>query len=205
MIASQGIWYAERAAGVVAYLLLTLLVVLGLMVSSRVRSRQWPLFAVEDVHRFVSILAAVFITLHVSLLLVDTFVPFNLGQILIPFRADYRPLATGLGTVALELLVAVAVANAFRADLGRRTWHVIHYLGYGVWIAATAHGLLAGTDRHDAWLVSLYILAVTAVMSALTFRWSTPRPRLESALGVGLACGIGIVAVLALLPTAALA
>ena len=103
------VWYAERAAGIVAYVLLTALVVLGLALSNRVRTRAWPAFAIEDVHRFVGILAGVFVALHVGLIAIDTFVPFSVSQILVPFTADYRPVATGLGTVALELLVAVAI------------------------------------------------------------------------------------------------
>ena len=99
MIAANtvAIWYAERAAGIISYLLLSLLVVLGLALSNRVRTQRWPMFAIEDVHRFVGILAAVFITLHVSLIAIDSFLPFSLMQILVPFSATYRPLATGLG------------------------------------------------------------------------------------------------------------
>ena len=126
---SLAIWYAERAAGVVSYVLVTLLVVLGLTLSNRVRSKQWPMFAIEDVHRFVGILAGVFITLHVSLIAIDPFLPFSLTQILVPFTAGYRPLATGLGTVALELLVAVAITNALRRRIPQRIWRTTHYLG----------------------------------------------------------------------------
>jgi sulfoxide reductase heme-binding subunit YedZ len=203
MIASQSIWYAERAAGVVAYVLVTGLVVLGVLLSTRVRTSRWPMFAIEDVHRFVGILAGAFVALHVSLLLVDTFVPFSLGQVLVPFTASYRPFATGLGTVAVELLVAVAIANGFRRRLPYKTWRGIHYAGFGVWSAATIHGLLAGSDRHDAWLLSIYIVAVGAVFAATLFRVSTPRPSLESAIGFGLALAIGVVTVLALVPAAA--
>ncbi len=199
-MSTQTIWYAERAAGVVSYVLVTVLVVLGLALSNRVRTRRWPMFAIEDIHRFVGILAAVFIALHVSLLAVDSFMPFTIGQILVPFTSSYRPLATGLGTVALELLVAVAVANALRRRIPFRLWRGIHYAGFAVWGAATVHGLTAGSDRHDVWLLALYLVAVTAVLAGLAFRISASRPALGHAIGVGAAGAIVIVAILAVLP-----
>jgi len=198
------VWYAERAAGIVAYILLTALVVLGLALSNRVRTRAWPAFAIEDVHRFVGILAGVFVALHVGLIAIDTFVPFSVSQILVPFTADYRPVATGLGTVALELLVAVAISNALRSRLSHGLWRTLHYGGFGVWGAATAHGLLTGSDRHDGWLLALYIVAVTAVLAGLTVRTRRPRPRLEAALGTGLLGAIVVVGTLALVPSSAL-
>jgi methionine sulfoxide reductase heme-binding subunit len=197
---SQTIWYAERAAGIVSYLLLTLLVVLGLTLSTRVRTKRWPMFAIEDVHRFVGILAAVFIVLHVSLIAVDPFLPFRLTQIFVPFTAAYRPLATGLGTVALELLVAVAVANALRRRIPHRLWRTTHYLGFAVWAAATAHGLVAGSDRRDAWLLGLYVAAVAAVLTGIVYRTAGSRPRFRHGIGIGLAGAAVVVAVLAMLP-----
>jgi DMSO/TMAO reductase YedYZ heme-binding membrane subunit len=199
---TEALWYAERASGIVAYLLLTVLVVLGLTLSSRARSRAWPAFAIEDVHRFVGILAGVFIALHVSLMAIDSFLPFSLTQILVPFTATYRPLATGLGTVALELVLAVAISNVLRRRIGRRTWRALHYLGFGVWAAATAHGLLAGTDRHDSWLLAIDVAAVAAVVTGLVYRAAEARPRLSSATGIGLAAAVVVVAVLTLLPQA---
>lgn len=199
-MSTQAVWYAERAAGIVAYVLLTLLAVLGLTLSNRIRTRRWPMFAVEDVHRFVGILAGVFIALHVSLLAIDSFMPFSVRQVLVPFTASYRPLATGLGTVALELLVAVAVANALRRRVPHRLWRGIHYAGFAVWGAATVHGLTAGSDRHDAWLLALYVVAVAAVLAGLAFRVTASRPQFGSAIGGGLAGAAVVVGVLALLP-----
>jgi sulfoxide reductase heme-binding subunit YedZ len=202
-MSTQTIWYTERAAGIVGYVLVTLLVVIGLMLSNRVRTRRWPMFAIEDVHRFVGILAGVFVALHVTLILFDTFIPFSLGQVLVPFTASYRPLATGLGTVALELLIAVAIANALRRRIPHRLWRGVHYLGFAVWATVTVHGLTAGSDRHDLWLLAIYIISVTAVLSGLIIRVSSNRPELGQALGLGGIAAAVIVGILAVLPAAA--
>jgi sulfoxide reductase heme-binding subunit YedZ len=139
-------WYSARAAGVVAYLLVSAAVALGLLLAGKERLAHWPRFAVEDVHRFAGILAGTFIALHVVFLAIDSQSHLGLGSLLVPFISTYRPLWTGLGIVAAELLIALAITNHYRKRLSYRLWRRHHYLNYVVWVAATAHGLGAGSD-----------------------------------------------------------
>ena len=139
-------WYAARAAGVVAYILVSTSVALGLLMAGRTRFERWPRFAVEDVHRFAGLLAGIFIALHVFWLAIDSQSRLTTKSIVIPFISSYRPLWTGLGIVAAELLLALAVTNHYRKRLRYSTWRRLHYLNFAVWGAATLHGLGAGTD-----------------------------------------------------------
>ena len=91
-----------------AYLLVSASVLAGILLAGKKRVPGFPRFAVEDVHRFLGLLAALFIAIHVGGIALDTYVPFSLRQLVVPFTAGYRPLATGLGIVALELLLAVS-------------------------------------------------------------------------------------------------
>ena len=93
---SPAVWYFARSAGLVAYLLLSASVILGVLMSARA-SFTWPRFAVEEVHRFLAILTGIFVTLHGASLLLDRVVPIGLGQMLVPFTSPYRPFAVGLG------------------------------------------------------------------------------------------------------------
>lgn len=168
---SPTVWYAARSAGIVAYLLLSCSVVLGVSMSARTKVR-WPRFAVEDVHRFLTIVAACFIVLHGASLLLDRMVPISLGQELVPFADRYRPFAVGLGIVAAELMAAVGVTNALRRRIPHHLWRRAHYLTIAVWAAATAHGLLAGTDRADPWFLALVGTAVTSVCLGFLSRFA---------------------------------
>jgi predicted ferric reductase len=168
---SPTVWYLARSAGIVAYLLLSASVVLGLSMSARAPFR-WPRFAVEDVHRFLTIVTAVFIGIHALSLLLDRVVPISLGQELVPFADRYRPFAVGLGIVAAELMAAVGVTNALRKQIPHHLWRRAHYATLGVWVAATAHGLLAGTDRADPWFLALVGAAVASVGLGLLGRFS---------------------------------
>ena len=172
--------------------------VLGLLMSRR-SSLRWPKFAVEEVHRFVTILTGVFLAIHVGAVLLDSVVPFSVGQVLVPFSASYRPFATGLGTVALELLLAVALTNLVRRRIPHRLWRHAHYLTFGVWLAATVHGALAGTDRHDAWFLLLYGGSSAAVAATAAARFAPENPQ-RVAIGAAAATA-GLV--LAMIPQAA--
>src|SRR5437764_14382210 len=101
-------WYLARASGIVAFVLLTIAVVLGLTLSGRAKLRYWPRFAIEDVHRFAGLLTGTFISLHVLTLFVDSYLPFSLLQLLVPGASTDRPTSTSPGVVAAELLLSLA-------------------------------------------------------------------------------------------------
>jgi sulfoxide reductase heme-binding subunit YedZ len=168
-------WYAARAAGVVAYLLVSASVALGLALAGKERFDRWPRFAVEDVHRFAGVLAGTFIALHILWLAVDSQAHLGVSGLLVPFTSSYRPLWTGLGVVAAELLLALAVTNHYRRRISYSLWRGLHYLNFGVWIAATAHGLGAGSDSRSP--VFLLMYAITAgIIGVLALRRFAAKP-----------------------------
>jgi hypothetical protein len=196
LVASSALtWYLARASGVVAYVLLTLVVLAGVGLAGRARLN-WPRFAVVDVHRFGSILVGVFIAVHATTLALDTYLPFSITQLVVPFASHYRPLPTALGIVAMELLVAVAITNLQRSRLPYRAWRRAHYLTLLVWLAATVHGLTVGSDRGSAWLDAIYFSSIAAVLTAIVVR---VRPRLRSYGLVRLALAPAAVALAAVL------
>ena len=163
-------WYVARASGMVAFALLTTTVVLGLVMSGRARLRRWPRFAVEDVHRFASLLTWAFVGVHALALLADSYLPFSVADLLIPGIAPYRPLAAALGVVAAELLAALALANLLRKRISHRLWRRTHYLNFAVWLLALGHGVTSGSDSDTAWALSLYVLSAGLVAGLTAWR-----------------------------------
>lgn len=182
-------WYTARAAGVVAYALLTSGVLLGVLLAGRARLARWPAFAVTDVHRFVALLSGVFIALHVYALLLDRYAHVSLATLLVPGATSYRPFWIALGTVALELLAAVGISNLLRKRLGHARWRRIHYLTFVVWLAATAHGIGAGTDATAEWLRLLYVAAISGVAGAIAWRLTPSGAPSRRAPGSGASSG----------------
>ncbi len=178
---SPAIWYAARASGVAAYVVLSIVVSLGLTLGKKAQSSRWPRFSVEEVHRFGGLLVGSLIGVHVLAIAADSFLPFSLTQLLVPFTATYRPLWTGLGIAAAELLLALAITNHYRKRLPYRFWRRAHYLNFAVWGFASLHGLMSGTDRGAAWLAILYGISVATVFMLLLWRFGSRRPRVATA------------------------
>jgi sulfoxide reductase heme-binding subunit YedZ len=169
-------WYAARAAGITAYLLLSGVVLLGLTMAAKKPFGRWPRFTVEDVHRFGGLLVGSFVAIHVVTVAIDSWLPFSLQSIVVPFISRYRPIWVGLGIAAAELLIALAVTNHYRRRLPYTFWRRAHYLNFAVWGAATVHGLGSGTDRSAPWALGAYATAVAAVSAAIVWRAARGRP-----------------------------
>jgi len=167
---STYLWYATRASGIVALILLTLTMVLGLVTTSRARARNWPGFAQQEFHRRVSITAVVFVAIHVLTSILDTYVHIGWFAIVVPFISPYSSFWVGLGAIALDLMLAVFVSSLLRAHLKPATWRGIHWLAYASWPVALAHTFGLGTDSREQWVIVLGALCALAVGLALVWR-----------------------------------
>ena len=139
-------WYLARASGLTAWCLVLASVLLGLIMSSKPKWRGLPPAWRLDLHRFLAVLALFFTALHVAALLVDPSVPFRVVDVLVPFASRWRPSAIAGGVVAVYLLVVVEVTSLLMRKLPRKWWHRIHLSSIVLLAAATAHGLMSGTD-----------------------------------------------------------
>ena len=131
-------WQTARAAGLVAYALLTATVAIGLVLGNRWQSRRWPRLVTNELHGYLSLLALVFITIHVVAIAVDPFTHFGLAAVLMPFVSHYRPVWMGLGIIALYLLLAVWASTKLRTRIGHRLWRRIHLLAFAIYAAGHA-------------------------------------------------------------------
>jgi sulfoxide reductase heme-binding subunit YedZ len=174
---STAVWYATRATGVVALALLTVTMLLGILTAGRATTRSLPAFARADLHKRVSLLAMVFLSIHVLTAVIDTYVDVGWLAVVVPFASPYRPLWTGLGTIGVDLMLAVAVSSALRQRIGARTWRGIHWLAYGSWPVAMAHSLGMGTDAATAWMDVLAAVCCLAVVASLTWRIADGRQK----------------------------
>jgi methionine sulfoxide reductase heme-binding subunit len=167
---SVDLWYATRATGVVALVLLTLTVALGILTAGRASSASWPAFVFSDLHKRVSVLAVVFLILHVLTAVVDTYVDVGWASVVVPFSSGYQPLWTGLGTAGLDLLAAVTVSSALRQRISARVWRAVHWLAYGSWPLAMAHAIGEGTDGFALWMDAPAGVCVMAVAASAVWR-----------------------------------
>jgi methionine sulfoxide reductase heme-binding subunit len=170
-------WYATRASGYTALLLLSASAVLGVLTSSRESRRDWPRFVVQSLHRNVSLLVGVFLVIHILTSVIDPFAKLTFVDAFVPFIASYRPLWLGLGVVGFELLIAITATSLMRHRLGWRSWRAVHLFAYASWPVAVVHGLGTGTDTKSIWALLLVAVCVLAVVAALIWRLAQSGPR----------------------------
>lgn len=184
MISSPVMWYATRATGIVALVLLTATMVLGLVTANRFVAKHWPGVAQQDLHRRVSLLSVVFVGLHVLTSVLDSYVHIGLAAIVVPFVSGYKALWVGLGTVSLDLMLAVAVTSVLRHRIPARLWRGVHWLAYVSWPIAVVHTLGIGTDVRLRWVLDLVIACVVVVVASAGIRLgqATDRRRRAHAL-----------------------
>ena len=171
---ANALWFTARGAGLAAMLVLTVATALGALGSIRTLSPATRVI-IQYVHRTAAGLGLALIAVHVSTLLLDAKAHISLAGALVPFAAHYRPNAVALGSSAMYLLLLVAALGAARGRLasspvGAATWRSLHVLSYPAWAIAVLHGLLAGTDRSQPWVVLLTISCVTSVLLAAFIR-----------------------------------
>ena len=135
-------WLASRSAGVVAYLLLSASVVLGLVMAARLA----PVTArsgLRVLHERVALLALGAVAAHGLFLLPDRWLHPGLHELLIPFTTGYRPVWTGLGICAAYLAAGLSLSYYARRRLGSRRWRTAHRLIPVAWALAAVHVISA--------------------------------------------------------------
>jgi predicted ferric reductase len=168
--ASTWAWYFSRATGMVALVLLTAIIVLGVLGPLRVSTDLWPRFAIRTVHRDLSLLALLVIAIHVITIVMDTYVKVPLSAAVLPWGSSYSPFWTGLGAVAFDLMIALVVTSLMRGRLGFKTWRFIHWSAYISWPLAVAHGIATGTDSTTAWALATTVICIAIVAVAVAMR-----------------------------------
>lgn len=166
-------WLLARAGGLAAYALLTMSVLAGLVVKSRPFGRALRAATATDLHRTLALLGLGFLSLHGVALVLDSTVHISPAALLVPGLSPYRPVAVAAGVLAAELMVLVYFSFGLRKRIGMKTWRALHWVTYGVFAGATAHGLAAGTDSSRPWALGLYLGAVGAVALATAWRGLT--------------------------------
>ena len=170
MIISTVWWYLSRSTGLVAGVLIIAAFIWGVLLSTQlvkpVKKPAWLL----DLHRWLGTLAVVFVVLHLVGLLADSYVEFDITDILVPFASEWKPTAVAWGVVGLYLLVIIQISSwqAIRSRLSRRAWHGIHLVSFPLVWVVIMHSGAAGTDvGNRIYLVSVLVLLMISVFVVL--------------------------------------
>jgi predicted ferric reductase len=169
-LTSPYLWYTARATGEVSLVLLTATLVLGALVATRVGGDAVGRFEINELHRSVSVLAILFVALHVTVTVIDSYVPIGLFSALVPLTSSYRRLPVALGTIAIDLMLLIWVTSLLKDRIRFATWRTIHWLSWLCFFIAALHGFVTGSDARRPWSIALTASCVGLVVLAGAWR-----------------------------------
>jgi predicted ferric reductase len=175
-------WYLARISGICAFMLLTAVVALGLVQTSKSLLRfrfMLPLTAMET-HRTIAWAGLLCVVLHFSILFFDTTIRLKPLEALLPFQVerafksamgfDFK-IPVSLGVVALYLMLMLIVTSELRHKIvSVKAWRIIHYSSFVAYISFLIHGFTAGSDSETWWMRGIYILSLVIVFGLLLGR-----------------------------------
>jgi methionine sulfoxide reductase heme-binding subunit len=167
---SAALWALGRGTGVVALVLFTVALVLGIVARSG-RPVPWlGRFGTSDLHRTAALTGTGLVAAHVATLYFDPYAQLRLVDFVFPFLGAYKPLWLGLGTLALDLLGVVTVVSLLRHRVGPRVFRTVHWATYALWPVALLHALGNGTNGGATWFRALAVVCISAVVTAVGWR-----------------------------------
>jgi DMSO/TMAO reductase YedYZ heme-binding membrane subunit len=174
------LWYAARATGLVAFLLLTATMVWGMLGPGRTAQGQnapagAPRFVASLLHRNLSLLTLTFLAVHIGSSTIDTYAGIGWLDAIIPFGSVYKPVWLGFGAVAFDLLLALVLTSLLRTRISARLWRRLHWFAYLCWPVALVHAVGIGTDSRGGWPLLITLGCCAAVLFVGLYRLTVPR------------------------------
>jgi methionine sulfoxide reductase heme-binding subunit len=167
-------WITSRAAGIVALLLSSISVCVGLLMGGRILKGRGPDLRVT--HEALSLATLAALAVHGLTLIGDGFLHPSLGEVAVPFLSGYKTLWTGAGIVAFWTLLILGLSYYVRARIGVERWRRLHRFTALAWILGLAHSLGEGTDAGQTWFLAMTAIVVVPALALLVVRWLGPSP-----------------------------
>lgn len=167
---NEALWALGRGTGVVALVLFSLAIVLGIVGRS---GRAFPglgRFGVNELHRTVALTGTGLVAVHVLTLYLDPFAQLRVVDFVIPFLGRFRPVWQGLGTLGVDLLALIVAVSLLRDRVGPRLFRAVHWGTYLMWPVALAHSIGNGTNGTSWWLLTIAGVCVAAVLGSVSWR-----------------------------------
>lgn len=167
---TEALWALGRGTGIVALVMFTLTLVLGVTTRSGRPAAGLSRFGVADLHRTAALTGTGLVLAHLGSLFFDPYAQLRLVDFVVPFLGSYRPIWLGLGTLAVDLLAVVTVVSLLRHRVGPRVFKAVHWATYLLWPVALLHAVGTGTDAGTPWMTAIAAACVGAVTAAVGWR-----------------------------------
>lgn len=167
-------WIVSRAAGILALVLSSASVTVGLSMGGRFVKRRG--LDLKSIHEALSLATIVALVIHAVSLLGDGFMSPNIADLTVPFVSGYQRWWTSLGILSGWALILLGLSYYARTKIGVARWRMLHRFTALAWLGGLAHSLGEGSDAGELWfLVSVAVVTIPA-LALLTARLSQRAP-----------------------------
>jgi methionine sulfoxide reductase heme-binding subunit len=182
-------WLSSRAFGVVALVLVSLSVGVGLALAGRVSRRPGLPGRLKRLHESLALAGLIAIVLHGLLLLGDSYLKPGIAGIAVPFVLTSQPVWTALGIIGGWLTAVIVGSFYVRRWIGMKVWRWLHRWTLVVYLLGIVHTLGSGTDARSVWLLGVIVLTAAPVAILTTLRvlgrsapWTTTQSASRSSI-----------------------
>jgi DMSO/TMAO reductase YedYZ heme-binding membrane subunit len=172
-------WYLSRASGMVAWIVLGITCLWGILLITRMlKPADRPAWLL-DLHRYLGVLSLVTVGAHMATLVGDNWVHFGWKELFVPQGSAWHRAAVTWGVIAFYMMVVVQVTSWVMKWLPRKLWHAVHLLSYVLFAMATVHGFMAGTDSSNIVFFAVATGGIAILMFAFVARVLQGRAKRE--------------------------
>lgn len=173
-------WLASRASGIVAIILLTYTILIGLTMGGKLTQRiigrpgkgALAIKRLLETHEYTSLAALIAIVVHGVTLLGDAYLHPTFSQLAIPFTMGYRTFYTGLGIIGGYVAALLGLSFYLRGRIGVARWKKLHRWTIAAYALSVVHALGAGTDAASQWFEVPLLASAGLVTVMFVFRAS---------------------------------
>lgn len=145
-LATQGWWIVSRSSGLVAFVLVTISVFLGLTMAGKPVRQPGFARTMKALHEQTAIAALVAIGVHGIAILADPWLKPGVAGVTVPFALASHRFSVGAGIIAAYLAALLGLSFYFRRQIGPRLWRQAHRATLAVYVLGLLHALGAGSD-----------------------------------------------------------
>ena len=188
----------SSTVGLIAMVMLTLNILMGLLVSVNYNPKTWwphrklpmPFWKLHNWNGYVALSIA---ALHPTILLFSSTAKFKIGDVLLPVSSPGQRLYNNLGALTFYSFLFVVTTSYFRPQLRYRPWKKLHYVAYGAAALMYVHGTLIDpnlknlpTDFLDGEKVLVEVCFLVVVAASIwRWRYGTEKQRFIAAKAAG--------------------
>lgn len=163
-------WYLSRAAGIVAWVVLAVTCMWGILLVTRMlKPADRPAWLL-DLHRYLGVLSIVTTLVHAVVLHFDKWMHPTWFELFVPWKMNSANTAmydnsVAWGIISLYMLVVIQGTSMMMKKLPKRLWRSVHLTSYLLFVIATVHGVWAGSDTGNIVL----LLTMAGIIGILAF------------------------------------